>query len=117
MAQAKRKRKHRGTAAGTIESRGRTGRPPTSSEIKKTAAQRRQERMDKPPTWRGAMNRAAIAALVFAVIAMLVLGQPPAGAVALATFAFAIYVPTGYYMDKWLYQRRQRQGQQQQKQR
>ena len=51
MAQTKRKRKHRGTAAGTIEARGRTGRPPTASEVKKTAAQRRQERMDKPPTW------------------------------------------------------------------
>jgi len=113
MAQTKRKRKHRGTAAGTIEARGRTGRPPTSSEIKKTAAQRRQERMDQPPTWRGAMNRAAIASLIFAVIAALVLGQPIGGAIALAAFAFALYVPSGYYMDKWLYERRQRQKSQQ----
>ena len=113
MAQTKRKRKHRGTAAGTIEARGRTGRPPTSSEIKKTAAQRRQDRMDQPPTWRGAMNRAAIASLIFAVIAALVLGQPIGGAIALAAFAFALYVPSGYYMDKWLYERRQRQKSQQ----
>jgi len=111
MAQTKRKRKHRGTPAGTIEARGRTGRPPTASEVKKTAAQRRQERIDQPPTWRGAVNRGAIAAAVFAVIAMLVLGQPPGGAVALALFAFALYVPSGYYMDKWLYERRQRQKQ------
>jgi uncharacterized membrane protein len=111
MAQTKRKRKHRGTAAGTVEARGRTGRPPTGSEIKQTAAQRRQERIDKPPTWRGAMNRAAIAALVFAVIAVLVLSQPIGGAIALATFAFLLYVPSGYYMDKWLYERRQRQKQ------
>ena len=113
MAQTKRKRKHRGTAAGTIEARGRTGRPPTGSEIKKTAAQRRQDRMDQPPTWRGAMNRAAIASLIFAVIAALVLGQPIGGAIALAAFAFALYVPSGYYMDKWLYERRQRQKSQQ----
>jgi hypothetical protein len=113
MAQAKRKRKHRGTAAGTIEARGRTGRPPTASEVKKTAAQRRQDRLDKPPTWRGAMNRAAIAALVFAALAAFALGQPPAAAISLALFAFLLYVPSGYYMDRWLYQRRQRQSQQQ----
>ena len=111
MAQAKRKRKHRGTAAGTVEARGRTGRPPTSSEIKKTAAQRRQERLERPPTWRGAANRAAIAALVFFVIAMLALSQPPSGAAALALFAFLIYIPSGYYIDKFIYDRRQRQKQ------
>jgi hypothetical protein len=109
MAQTKRKRKHRGTPAGTSEARGRTGRPPTAGEVKKTAAQRRQERMDQPPTWRGAANRAAIAALVFFAIAMLLLDQPPGGAAALALFAFAIYVPSGYYLDKLLYNRRQKQ--------
>jgi hypothetical protein len=113
MAQAKRKRKHRGTAAGTVEARGRTGRPPASSEVKKTGAQRRQERLDRPPTWRGAANRAAIAAAVFFVIAMLALGQPPAGAAALSIFAFLIYVPSGYYIDKLIYDRRQRQKQKQ----
>jgi hypothetical protein len=108
MAQTKRKRKHRGTPAGTIEARGRTGRRPTSGEIKKTAAARRQERLDQPPTWRGAINRAAIAAVVFAVIAALLLKQPAAGAISLAVLAFAMYVPAGYYMDRLIYQRRQR---------
>ena len=39
MAQTKRKRrtKHRGTAAGTIQARGRTGRPPTADESKSRA--------------------------------------------------------------------------------
>ena len=107
MAQTKRKRKHRGTAAGTVEARGRTGRPPTASEVRKTAAQRRQERMDRPPTWRGAVNRAAIAAVVFAVLATFALGQPVSAAIALAAFAFLLYVPSGYYIDKLVYQRRQ----------
>jgi hypothetical protein len=111
MAQAKRKRKHRGTAAGTVEARGRTGRPPKASEVKQTAAQRRQERLDRPPTWRGAVNRAAIAAVVFFAIAMLLLGQSPGGAAALALFAFAMYVPSGYYLDKFVYSRRQKQKQ------
>jgi hypothetical protein len=111
VAQTKRKRKHRGTPAGTIEARGRTGRPPTASEVRKTAAQRRQERLDQPPTWRGAVNRAAIAAVVFFVIALFLLGQPPGGAIALALFAFAMYVPSGYYLDKFIYNRRQKQKQ------
>ena len=110
MAQkTKRKRKHRGTPAGTIEARGRTGRPPTTGEVRKTAAARRQERLDQPPTWRGAVNRAAIAAVVFAVIATLVLGQQPAAAAVLALLAFAMYVPSGYYIDRLIYNRRQRQ--------
>ena len=111
MAPTKRKRKHRGTPAGTIEARGRTGRPPSSSEVRKTAAARRQERIERPPTWRGAVNRAAIAAVVFAVIAAFALGQPPAGAALLALFAFTLYVPSGYYMDKFIYERRQKQKQ------
>ena len=112
MAQTKRKRKHRGTPAGTVEARGRTGRRPAASEVKKTAAQRRQERMDRPPTWRGAVNRAAIAAVVFGVIATLALRQTPAAAAVLAMMAFVMYVPSGYYMDKVIYERRRkRRGQ------
>ena len=55
MAQTKRKRrsKHRGTAAGTVESRGRTGRKPTPEERKKAdAAAQRDERLYREPTWR-----------------------------------------------------------------
>ena len=111
MSQTKRKRKHRGTPAGTIEARGRTGRRPEVGEVRKTAAARRQERLDQPPTWRGAVNRAAIAAIVFAIIAVLVLRQPASGAAVLALLAFAMYVPAGYYMDKFIYERRQRQKQ------
>ena len=112
MAQTKRKRKHRGTKAGTIEARGRTGRPPNPAEVKKAeAAARREHRLDQPPTWRGAVNRAAIAAVVFAIIAAVALGQPPASAAMLALLAFAMYVPSGYYIDKLIYERRQRQKQ------
>jgi hypothetical protein len=56
MAQTKRKRrtKHRGNAAGTVEVRGRTGRPPTPEERKKQErAKRARARVTKPPSWRG----------------------------------------------------------------
>jgi hypothetical protein len=110
MAPTKRKRKHRGTPAGTIEARGRTGRAPTPAERRKAdASARREHRLEQPPTWRGAVNRAAIAAVVFGVIALFALGQPPAGAAALALLAFGMYVPSGYYIDKVIYERRQRQ--------
>ena len=58
MAQAKRKRtrKHRGTAAGTIERAGRTGRPRTREEAKKISRQRRAARFNKPPTWKGSIT-------------------------------------------------------------
>ena len=43
----------------------------TREDAKQIARQRRAERLDKPPTWRGAMNRAAIAAAVFGVLVVL----------------------------------------------
>ena len=55
MAQTKRKRrtKHRGTAAGTIQTRGRTGRPPTAEERKKQdRSEARERRLNTPPTWK-----------------------------------------------------------------
>jgi Flp pilus assembly protein TadB len=120
MAQTKRKRrsKHRGTAAGTIEARGRTGRKPTGTERKKTAAKetasdRRQARLDRPPTWRSAASRALVATVVF-FVAVVVLFKPKGGitsAVALAAFMLLIYIPMGYYTDLFLYRRRQKQKQ------
>jgi hypothetical protein len=72
MAQTKRKRrtKHRGNAAGSIEVRGRTGRKPTDDErktqAKQTAQQRREARLNKPPTWAGAAQRAVFATIISA---------------------------------------------------
>jgi hypothetical protein len=115
MAQTRRKRsrKHRGTPAGTIERAGRTGRSRTSGEAKQIAAQRREERLNKPPNWRGAVNRAAIAAIVFGVLAVLVLPGDRGvrdGAV-LAALMFLLYIPLGYYTDTMIYRFRRRRRQ------
>ena len=59
MAQTKRKRrtKHRGNAAGTIETRGRTGRPASPDEKKKQARMTaRDKRLNTPPTWKSALQ-------------------------------------------------------------
>jgi Flp pilus assembly protein TadB len=114
MAQTKRKRsrKHRGTPAGTIERAGRTGRPRTSEEAKQIAQKRRQERLDKPPTWRSAINRAAIAAAFFGVLVVLLFGQAVSQGVVLATLMFLLYIPLGFFTDTMIFRFRQRRKQQ-----
>ncbi|MEA2401181.1 MAG: hypothetical protein QOK00_1584 [Thermoleophilaceae bacterium] len=113
MAQTKRKRKskHRGTPAGTIERSGRTGRPRTREEAKQISRQRRSERLDKPPTWRGAMQRAGIAAAVFGVLVVVLFGRDPAQGVVLAGFMLLLYIPLGFATDTFIYRFRQRRRQ------
>jgi hypothetical protein len=113
MAQAKRKRtrKHRGTAAGTIERAGRTGRPRTREEAKKISRERRQQRFDKPPTWKGSLQRAAIAAVVFGLLVIVLFQRTVAQGAALAAFMFLLYIPLGYGTDLMIYRFRQRRKQ------
>jgi len=115
MAQTRRKRqtKHRGNAAGVVEVRGKThkgqaatGRPLGSKE---EARQRRLARLDQPPSWNTAAQRAGIASLLFVVMVVLAFRRPIAEGVALGVFVMLLYVPLGYFTDKALYLRRQRQ--------
>jgi hypothetical protein len=107
----KRKTKHRGNAAGSIEARGRTGRKPTAEEQKKAdAAARRQERVNRPPSWNNAALRAGFAALLLFVLLQIGIGPkvPIGSAIGLCAFAMLIYIPLGYATDKWVYNRRMR---------
>jgi hypothetical protein len=123
MAQTRRKRKrrHRGTQAGTVEARGRTSKPAQSvgrssggsktaskAATRQTAAERRRARFDNPPTWRGALNRAAFAAAILVIFVSVVQKNIAAGLL-LGAFAMLIYIPMSYYTDLALYRRRQRQ--------
>jgi hypothetical protein len=116
VAQTKRKRtrKHRGTPAGTIDRAGRTGRPRTKEEAKQLSRQRRAERLDKVPTWKGAVNRAGIAALVFGVLVIAIFKRDIAQGLALAAVMFLIYIPLGYATDTAIYRFRQKKKLQQQ---
>lgn len=118
MAQTKRKRtrKHRGTPAGTIDRAGRTGRPRTKEEAKRLSQQRRAERLDKVPTWKGSINRAAIAAAVFGMLVIVIFKRDIAQGVGLAAVMFVIYIPLGYATDSAIYRFRQRRKVAQQQQ-
>ena len=113
MAQTKRKRrtKHRGTPAGTIEARGRTGRPLTAAERKKQdRASARERRLNTPPTWKSSATRALIAAvLVFVFLVLTAKGKNRLPvALTFTLIALVVYIPAGYYLERFLYNRRQR---------
>ena len=115
MAQTRRRRrtKHRGNAAGVVEARGRTGRKPTAAEKSGTGAgtgrarESRLERLNRPPTWRGAFYRAMAAAVLLLLVSLLLL-KKPAQAIALFPVVLLIYLPISYYTDLWMFRRRQR---------
>lgn len=111
MAQTKRKRrsKHRGDAAGVVQTRGRTTRPASPAERKKqTRDQARQARLDKAPTWRSSLNRALLASAFMLIFLLVVTKGKVVAAVAFAVFSLLLYVPGGYYLETFLYRRRMR---------
>jgi hypothetical protein len=104
---SKRKTKHRGNAAGVVQVRGRTGRPPSPQERKR---QTREARLRKAPTWKGSAQRAFLAA-AFMFVFLFVTDHPKHGsrfvaAGVFAVLAAALYTPGGYYMEQFLYRRR-----------
>jgi hypothetical protein len=115
MAQTKRRRqtKHRGNAAGVVESRGRTGRKPTAAEKSGKAGdlarakEKRLDKRDRPPTWLGAFYRAMFAAVLMLLVSLFLINKP-GQAIALFPIVLALYLPISYYTDQWLYRRRQR---------
>ena len=120
MAQTKRKRrtKHRGNAAGVVESRGRTGRRPTADELgKPTKETARERRLNKPPSWNSAFLKSALMAgllFVFTRVGLFGGEVPISQSIILCAFALLLYTPLAYVTDRWVYQRAQRRKQQQQ---
>lgn len=107
MAQTKRKRrsKHRGNAAGSVEVRGRTGRQVEPAKGGKGKALR-TDRLDRPPTWRSAANRSAIATVLFVVVITLLQHNLPS-ALVIGLLMFPAYTALGFYTDKRIYDKRQ----------
>lgn len=106
----KRRRKHRGTQGGRVDPNRRAGRPRSREEAKARARAGRKSpaRVDAPPTWRSAITRGAVAAVIFTVLLMLIFKRPAGAALALGAFMLAFYVPAGYYIDTMMWRRRER---------
>jgi hypothetical protein len=111
--------KHRGNAAGMIESRGRTGRKPSAAEKGTSSSSSRGSggsrsakgnRYDKPPTWKGSLIRAVIAAAIVYALSTLVLGKHTSAAsnLLLVPIVLALYTPMIYYTDSYMFRRRER---------
>jgi hypothetical protein len=117
MAQTKRKRqtKHRGNAAGVVESRGRTGRKPTAAEksgkgqaaIAREKALSKIDKRDLPPTWRGAFYKAMVASVLLLLVMLFLLKQST-GVAGLFPIILVGYTVISYFTDKWVFDRRQR---------
>jgi len=120
MAQTHRKRrsKHRGTAVGNIEARGRTGRKP-APDTSKAKARAVGGKTGRKPSWKSAYLRAFLAALFLFGLTRLGLGgdMPLESSILFATVAMFIYVPLGYYMDTFIHNRKQKKLDAQQKSR
>ena len=118
MAQTKRKRrsKHRGNAAGSIEARGRTSRRANLSPAEQKKADKasaREARLNKPPSWNGAFLKAALmAALLFVFTQIGLFGGDTtiSQSVFLALFALILYTPLAYATDKFVYSRNQKRN-------
>jgi hypothetical protein len=110
MGETKKRRqtKHRGNAAGMVESRGRTGVRPNGSA---PSGAKGGARVPQPPSW----QRAALKALLPVVILLpvLLLTNKTASTVSiigLIAFAYILYVPLAYYSDRWVYNRYLKRG-------
>jgi hypothetical protein len=112
MAQTKRKRqtKHRGNAAGVVEARGRTGRPPSPEERKrKEKDDARESRLTRKPTWRQSLSRALLAGAFIFVLLYITNSKSSDRLLSSLLFAFVatlLYIPGGYYMEMYMWRRR-----------
>jgi hypothetical protein len=114
MAHTKRKRrtKHRGNAAGMVESRGRTSKPSAETRKRSAATSRgpRGAAPLKPPTLQSAAIKAAFGCVIlFVFFRFLSKSNTTGQALAFCAVAFVMYTPIMYWTDKFIYNRKLRQ--------
>jgi hypothetical protein len=104
----RRRRKHRGTQGGRIDTRGRGGRPRSREEARARARRNTGNRRDQPPTWSGALGRAAFGAGIFLILLLIIFKQSIGTALGLSAAMFVIYIPMSMALDRFMYRRRMR---------
>ena len=113
----KRRRKHRGTQTGA-DRHPRAARAPAQPRggqgagAHEAQARRRGGRSTaatSPRPGARAFKRGLIGAAIFFLIFWLAFGRPVGAAAVLSVVMLAMYVPMGYYIDRFMYRRRLRQ--------
>jgi hypothetical protein len=112
MAQTKKKRrrKHRGTQGGRIDTRPARGRARSRGEAQNRARSRTKkkgkpgDRTPQPATWSNAFKKGGIAAILFAGILAL-MGQNPIQILVIGFLMMGFYVPMAFLLDRFVYQR------------
>jgi hypothetical protein len=119
MAQTKKKRrrKHRGTQGGKIDTRPARGRPRSRAEAQARARSRGSggkkkqsnsgARTPQPASWSSAFKKGGVATILFIGILAL-LGQNPIAILLVGVLMLPLYSFMSYTMDRFFYQRHQR---------
>ncbi len=126
MAQTKKKRrrKHRGTQGGRVDTRPR--KPQNRAEARQRAKTRKSSgsssrkrpaagmgsRQLEPPSWGGAIKKGGLAAVFFFVLIAFVFGRGPAGAAGISALMLLFYVPMSYFVDTFFFNRQLRKAEQ-----
>jgi hypothetical protein len=108
----KRRKKHKGTQGGRIDTK-RRARPRNRDEAKAQARSRRTGgkptgKADLPPTWKSSVNRGLIAAVIFGALLLGIFHRPIGPSLGLAAFMLLFYIPAGYYIDMYMWRKRER---------
>jgi hypothetical protein len=113
MAQTKKKRrrKHRGTQGGRIDTRPARGRARSRAEAQNRARSRTKKkgkggaREPQPPSWTSAAKKGALAAILFVGVLSLMGQDPLVSLLAAVALGLAFYIPMAYLLDRFMYQR------------
>jgi hypothetical protein len=110
----KRRRKHRGTQGGRIDTRPARGRPRSRAEAqararsrggKKKSTSKTGERIPNPPSWSSAAKKGGVAAILFVGLLALIGSNPVGSVIAGALIGIVFYIPMAYLMDRFFYNR------------
>jgi hypothetical protein len=115
----KRRRKHRGTQGGRIDTAPRR-RPANRAEARQQAKAKRagggRKRQQGPtdargrplvePNWGNAIKKSILAGLIFFVLLAVVFQRPMGASAALAGFMLLFYIPMAFYTDRFFFNRR-----------
>jgi hypothetical protein len=113
MAQTKKKRrrKHRGTQGGRIDTRPARGRARSRAEAQARARSRTKKkggkpgaRVPEPASWSSALKKGGLATALFVGILAL-MGQNPLAILVIGVFMLPLYAGMSYVMDGFFFKR------------